>query len=113
MGKCEADKCNAKCCRYTALVIDTPRSRKDFDDIRWFVCHEDVSVYKDQEDNWVLEFVSLCKNLKNNRCMIYDKRPDICRDYNPDKCTADSKDQDAKILFKEPSDVEKFTAARW
>ena len=33
-------KCTGLCCRYFALPIDTPEEWDDYDDIRWYLCHE-------------------------------------------------------------------------
>ncbi len=113
MAICRADKCNAFCCRYISVHIDTPRSKVDFDEIRWFVSHENVVVYKDEENDWLVEFVTPCKFLKNNKCEIYEARPDVCREYDPDGCADSEKNIEMKIAFKKPTDVEKFVAKRW
>ena len=39
------EHCTAVCCRYIALPIDTPQERSDFDDIRWYLLHEGISVF--------------------------------------------------------------------
>ncbi|HOY63784.1 MAG TPA: YkgJ family cysteine cluster protein [bacterium] len=113
MKKCVPDKCNASCCRYAAIVIDAPTSKSDFEDIRWLISHHNVAVYKDLEDDWVLEFESPCKFLKDNRCSDYENRPYICRDYEADTCTQNRRGKDSKILFEEPAQVEAFVAKRW
>jgi uncharacterized protein len=113
MPKCNADECGAKCCTYLATEIDTPRSRADFDEIRWFVAHENTNVYKTDKGDWVLEFVTPCGYLKNQRCTNYENRPNICRDYDPEDCTANKKEQDALIFFSIPEDVTKYIKKRW
>lgn len=111
--KCDADGCGSKCCTYVATGIETPVSRADFDDIRWFAAHENTYVYKSRKGDWILEFVTRCGYLKNNRCVGYEKRPNICRDYGLQDCTANMKRQDARIFFLKPEDVEKYVAERW
>jgi len=75
------------CCRYFALPIDTPESREDFDDIRWYLCHEDISVFVEDGD-WYLNVKNKCRHLseKDYRCLIYDHRPTICRKYKHSDC---------------------------
>lgn len=105
--------CNGACCRYVSVHIDTPNSLDDFDEVKWFVSHRNIVVYKDCEDDWLVEFNTRCKFLnKNNRCTDYENRTDVCRDYGPDDCTKTST-ADAKIVFRKPSDVERHTARRW
>lgn len=73
--------CPARCCQYFALQIDAPTTPKDHDQIRWFLVHQAVAVWK-LEGEWYLEVKNPCKNLMaDNRCAIYETRPKICRDY--------------------------------
>lgn len=85
-GSLLCEHCTAKCCRYFALPIDTPTSWKDFEFIRWYVAHEDVSVFV-EDGSWYLMVHRECRHLEpDNRCGIYDTRPGICRDYTTDSC---------------------------
>lgn len=104
--------CNGACCRYVSVNIPTPNSLVDFDEIRWFVSHENVVVYKDCDDDWIVEFNSMCGELKDNMCVSYENRPNVCRGYDSRDCTHLSTD-DAKIVFSSPSDVERHVARRW
>lgn len=80
------DYCTAKCCRYFALPIEEPTDRKDFDFIRWYLLHDQASVFVDEED-WYLLVHTTCKHLQpDHRCGIYDTRPQICRDYTTKNC---------------------------
>ena len=38
--------CTAKCCKYFALEIDAPTKAKDHDNIRWYLLHEHIVVYR-------------------------------------------------------------------
>ena len=55
MGKKKSlcDKCTGLCCRYMALPIETPEDREDYDDIRWYLCHEDVAVFV-EDGEWYI-----------------------------------------------------------
>ena len=50
------DLCNGctKCCEYIALEIDTPETQEDFENIRWYLLHENVKIFiigsSDEED---------------------------------------------------------------
>jgi Fe-S-cluster containining protein len=79
-------RCTAKCCQYFALGIDTPTTWEDFDDIRWFLAHEDVSVFVDGEDWYIMVFRRCRHVLPNHACGIYPERMRICREYSTDDC---------------------------
>ena len=73
--------CTARCCKYFALEIDRPVTPRDHDHIRWYLLHEQVVVWV-QEGSWFLEIRTPCRHLlPDNRCGIYDTRPQICRDH--------------------------------
>ena len=104
--------CTARCCKYFALEIDTPNDAEDFDYIRWYLMHEHVVVWMDEGD-WYLEIRTPCKNLlADNKCAVYDTRPQICREYgwpdeeNPDvPCDYFNEGLDYDLFF---DDAEKF-----
>lgn len=78
--------CTAKCCRYFALPIETPETFEDFEYIRWFLLHDRATVFKEDED-WYLLVHTECRHLQaDNRCGIYDTRPKICREYSTKDC---------------------------
>jgi len=112
-SKCEAEKCGAFCCRYISIHLDAPSTRVDIDEMKWFVSHEGVSVYKDKDGDWLVDVVTKCRYLKNNRCSIYETRPDVCREYDPDDCTHSAGDIERQEFFLKPEDVEKYRARRW
>ena len=102
MGKKKSlcDKCTGLCCRYMALPIETPEDRGDYDDIRWYLCHEDVTVFV-EDDEWYINIKNKCKYLAkdDNRCLIYDKRPRICRGYKHDNCDLTDGEYDYELHF--------------
>ena len=90
--------CTAKCCQYIALPIDTPKTWKDYDDLRWYLAHGDVSIFVD-EGSWYIMMHKKCNHLlPDNRCGIYDDRPEICRGYNTDNCEYDDEYTYEKIF---------------
>ena len=87
--QCLCDYCSAKCCRYFALAIETPEEFADFEYIRWFLLHDRATVFKDGED-WYILVHTTCRHLQeDNRCGIYETRPQICREYTTDNCEYD------------------------
>ena len=88
-GECLCDHCTAKCCRYFALPIDTPESREEYDYIRWYLLHQQASIFVD-DGTWYLLIHTPCRHLQpNNLCGIYDSRPQICREYTTENCEYD------------------------
>jgi len=87
MVKLTCENCDAKCCKYVAIEIDTPETKEDFENMRWYVAHKNIIVYVNDEDIWHIEFQTPCEKLgKDNKCQIYEKRPDICKQYSQDEC---------------------------
>ncbi len=85
-GAILCEYCTAKCCRYFALPIDTPENWRDFEFIRWYLVHGRATIFTDEGD-WYLMVHTVCKHLlPDNRCGIYETRPDICREYSIDDC---------------------------
>ena len=88
-GSALCDFCTAKCCKYFALPIDTPKTYEDFQYIRWYLLHDAASVFVD-DGIWYLLVQTQCKHLQSdNRCGIYETRPTICSEYSTDKCEYD------------------------
>ncbi len=52
MSPCRA--CESKCCRYISLELDTPRSKNDFENVRWFLAHKDISIFVEKR-KWYLQ----------------------------------------------------------
>ncbi len=98
-SSCLCDQCSALCCRYFVLEIDTPQTRRQYDDIRWYLVHQNVFVFIEKR-KWYLGIYSRCKHLQpDNRCGIYDTRPRICRDYSTDNCDYHGGEYDWQVLF--------------
>jgi len=93
------DKCAALCCRYIALPLDNPKDIRDYDNIRWYLVHENVVVFI-EDKQWYIGFFTRCKHLQpDNRCGIYSIRPRICRTYTTDNCDYHGGDYNYQELF--------------
>ncbi len=101
-------KCGAKCCKYFCFEIDEPTTYPEFEDVRWFLCHEGVSVHIDEGD-WFISMANRCKMLDaDDQCTMYDDRPLICRKYDLTNCDHTSGDYGYDALFETPQDVDKY-----
>jgi hypothetical protein len=101
--------CTASCCRYFALEIDKPSSKRDYDHIRWYLMHEGVVVWV-QDDDWYLEIRTTCRHLRqDNTCGIYATRPQICRDYGlpgDDPCEYFTQDLEYDLFFSNDAEFD-------
>jgi Fe-S-cluster containining protein len=78
----DCSQCGDKCCRYVATQIDAPTCKGDYDNIRWYLRHQNVNVFVDHEDDWYIEFVTDCECLADDGgCAEYETRPRICRHH--------------------------------
>ena len=87
-GRGDCRTCGAKCCRYVTVEMAKPRAHIDVEELRWFLAHENVRVYIDADDeSWNVQFHTPCRHLDGaNRCTIYSRRYDICRDHDNKDC---------------------------
>lgn len=81
-------RCTALCCHYFALEIDAPEERADFENLRWYVLHEDTELFIDG-GAWYLQINRKCTWLDGNKCGRYDDRPAICAEYDNTECDLD------------------------
>ncbi|MBS3820867.1 MAG: YkgJ family cysteine cluster protein [Planctomycetes bacterium] len=99
------DKCKGLCCKYFCFEIDEPDDFGEFDDIRWYICHEGVSVHIDEDGRWYIQIMNPCNMLgKDGRCTIYDDRPIICRNYG-DECEYVGEDYNYQAEFTAPESI--------
>ncbi|MBN1509987.1 MAG: YkgJ family cysteine cluster protein [Sedimentisphaerales bacterium] len=111
-GRCE--QCTGLCCRYFALPIETPRNREDYDDIRWYLCHRNTSVFVEKGD-WYLSVSNKCRHLsqKNHTCLIYDRRPNVCRTYRHDDCDAVPGEYDYELRFTDDRQMDEYIRVKF
>lgn len=84
----------ALCCTYIAVAIDAPDSVRAATEILWHLYHDHVSVYRDSDDEWMVQFETRCRHLlSDNRCGIYETRPPICRGYSEVTCEVNADDE--------------------
>ena len=101
-------KCGAKCCQYFCFEIDEPDDYEEFDDVRWYLCHEGVSVHIDEGD-WFISLSNRCKMLdKKNQCKVYDERPLICRKYDSENCDLTGGNYGYDEEFHTPKEIDAY-----
>ncbi len=102
-------ECGAKCCRYVAVEIDTPKTKKEYDDIRWYLLHENIYIFIDHDNCWHIEFRTRCRSLADDhRCIEYETRPQICRDHGWPIGTCEFFASPYKVRFKTPEEYERY-----
>tara|TARA_Y100000310_G_C20512546_1_gene729572 strand:- start:262 stop:666 length:405 start_codon:yes stop_codon:yes gene_type:complete len=100
---------DSSCCRDVTTEIDDPETLEDWDEIRWMVSHKNVAVYKDNDDDWVVEFKTPCEKLnEKGGCTVYHKRPGICQEHALDTCVYNGEGDTYKVRFDTVEQVEDY-----
>jgi Fe-S-cluster containining protein len=98
----ECTEC-ARCCTYVAVGINDPTTPRLATDVLWYLYHESVYVYADDDGEWSVVFETRCRNLgEDRRCGIYVDRPHICRSFDNRSCEVNAPSQKA-LSFHEPA----------
>ena len=106
------DACRGDCCTGMAIQIPTPRSAKDFADIRWYLFHERTHVYIDRDGDWIVEMDLPCahRDPATGACAIYEQRPPVCREALHAECERNR--EDAAVRFRSVAAYERWLGAR-
>ena len=105
--------CPAICCRYFALQIDTPVSRQDFENIRWYLAHENVRAYVEKR-KWYLEVMNKCRFLTGNgKCSIYENRPLICKEHDSSECEYTAGEVRHDMAFEDMQSLDLYIKKRF
>ncbi|MFA6089326.1 MAG: YkgJ family cysteine cluster protein [Candidatus Woesearchaeota archaeon] len=99
--KKNADLCSGceECCRYVNIGIAPPKTQEDYDYIVWYLLHENVYVWVGKKNTWYVKFITKCKPLKKGKCISYQTRPMVCREYTQKKCEKDNLIKDEVMSF--------------
>jgi Fe-S-cluster containining protein len=90
-GKFDCSQCGL-CCTYLAIEIDGPTSVKRATELLWYLYHQDVSLYVN-DDSWMVQFETTCRHLTaDRRCGVYATRPHICREFSEQDCEVNTGD---------------------
>ena len=108
MGSVLCEHCTAACCRYLALPLDPPTCARDYDDMRWYLLHQGVSIFVEEGD-WYVQFQTVCRELApDNRCGIYETRPAICREYKAKNCDYNARPYGYDHLFTHAEQMQDY-----
>ena len=102
----------ARCCRYVAVGINAPTTPRLATDVLWYLYHENVSVYRDEQGEWSVLFETRCRNLRADlRCAVYDERPHICRGFDNTECDVNAPGARA-LTLREPAEFLRWLEAK-
>jgi len=77
----------ARCCTYVAVGINPPTRPRYATDILWYLYHDQVTVFRDEDNEWAVVFETRCRHLGADLlCGIYPRRPHICRAFDNTGC---------------------------
>ena len=108
MGNVLCEHCTAACCRYVALPIERPENARDFDDMRWYVIHDNIAVFVENDD-WFIQIHNPCKHIRpDGGCAIYETRPAICRQYATKECDYLIGDEARGPYFDNPEELQAY-----
>jgi len=111
VADCQA--CGSRCCKYFCFEIDKPTSFGEFENVRWYLMHQDVTVHIDSIGDWYIALNNRCLNLdENNRCKQYANRPLICRAYHTDGCDFTQGDYEYQAMFRTAEELENYARQR-
>jgi Fe-S-cluster containining protein len=97
-GKFDCAQCGL-CCTYVAIEIDGPTSVKRATELLWYLYHQGVSLYEN-EDSWMVQFETTCRFLtEDRRCGVYATRPHICREFSEQECEVNTGDGDGQTFY--------------
>jgi Fe-S-cluster containining protein len=104
--------CIALCCRYFALEVDRPDEPSDFEDLRWYMLHQNVEIFIEGR-SWFVQMYNKCSALgDDNKCTIYETRPKICREYSDVSCDKDELEgnvpESSDITFRKVEELEAY-----
>lgn len=98
----ECTEC-ALCCTYVAVGINDPSTPRLATDVLWYLYHERVYVYVDEDGEWSVVFETRCRQLGDDRrCGIYPSRPHICRGFDNKSCEVNAP-ASGDLSFREPA----------
>jgi Fe-S-cluster containining protein len=102
----------ARCCRYVGVGINAPTTPRLATDVLWYLYHEQVSIYRDEQGEWSVMFETRCRNLRDDRlCGVYEARPHICRSFDNETCDVNAPGERA-LTFNEPAEFLEWLRAK-
>lgn len=110
-ARVECTEC-ARCCTYVGVGINAPTTPRYATDVLWYLYHEQVSVYRDDDGEWSVLFETRCRNLADDRrCEVYAERPHVCRGFDSASCDVNAPSGRA-LTFGEPDEFLAWLASK-
>ena len=107
--KAPCNECGGRCCNYIAIEIDKPKTKNDYDSMRWYLSHKNVNIFIDHKKKWFVEFRTPCEFQKDDKkCGIYNKRPNICRSHGNSEGECEFYDSPYSEYFSSLTELEKY-----
>jgi hypothetical protein len=98
--------CPAMCCFGLEEAISRPTTKQEVENLKWELHFINTSVFI-RSRRWYKLSMGRCRYLdKNNRCSIYERRPQICRDHIPPDCEKHGEIFD--VMFKTPEELQAY-----
>ena len=102
-----------ECCTYVATQIDDPGTFKEYENLHWYLTHENVGVYIDSDGDWFIEFKTKCKHLTDAKtCGIYEERPLVCSEFSFNDCERNSGERGWKHYFHSQEELVEFLRSK-
>lgn len=94
------------CCKGLESHIPPPRTKHDKESLVWQLHFHNTRFFI-RSKRWYRLSMGDCRYLdENNRCTIYARRPDICREHNPPSCEYHGEIFD--IMFETPEKLNRY-----
>ncbi|MBI5814325.1 MAG: YkgJ family cysteine cluster protein [Nitrospinae bacterium] len=104
--KATCEGCPALCCYGVEHSIPPPRTKTEEDDLVWQL-HFTNTRFFIRSRRWYMIVHGGCRYLnENNRCTIYARRPDVCREHNPPDCEYFFEIFD--VMFETPEKLQRY-----
>ncbi len=92
---------------YFSVEIDEPEYMDDWNDMLWIMAHRDAQIYMN-DDKWYVLVNNPCRFYDPARgCLIYPKRPRICREHTWKDCEY-KEDYNFDLHFHSYEELERF-----
>jgi Fe-S-cluster containining protein len=103
-------RCDALCCKNLSMGIGKPANRSEVEDLKWQLHFDTVQVYI-RNHRWYQLIDGRCMYLSDdNRCTIYQDRPNMCRRHNPPECEFFGDFYD--VMISTPDELEAYLRKR-
>lgn len=92
------------------MPIDKPKTADDVEELKWELQYDTISVFI-RSHRWYRMIKGRCMYLdRNNRCKIYDRRPQRCRQMKPPEC--EHFGEFYQVLLTTPEQLDAYLAER-